>query len=78
MYVLWLKDNDEYLIQEKLRLSSTFFSRKFLVAKKYYTSNKVVYIVGLLRDLDAKSKGFGNVSTSHYELLRETIFKILH
>ena len=78
MYVLWLKDNDEYLIQEKLHLQSKFFSKKYLVAKKYYTSNKVVYIIGLLRDLDAKSKGFGNVSASQAELLRETIFKILH
>ena len=56
----------------------SFFSKKYLVAKKYYTSNKVVYIIGLLRDLDAKSKGFGNVSASQAELLRETIFKILH
>lgn len=78
MYVLWLKDNDEYLIQEKLHLQNKFFARKYLIAKKYYTSNKVVSIIGLLRDLDAKSKGFGNVSSSQFELLRETIFKILH
>ena len=43
-----------------------------------FRGTKVTEIISLLREFDMKSKGFGNVSTSQGELLKELVFKILH
>ena len=43
-----------------------------------YKGTKLLEIISLLREYDMKSKGFGNVSASHGDLLKELVFKIIH
>lgn len=57
---------------------SPFFVSDYEKAARNYNSLKVIKIISLLREYDAKSKGFGNVSAGAGELLKELIFKILH
>lgn len=55
-----------------------YFVRSYVAAAKVYNPKKLVAIMGVLRDYDMKSKGFGNVSTSAADLQKEMIYKILH
>ena len=55
-----------------------YFTGEYELAAKAYPIGKVVRIISLLREYDVKSKGFGNVSTSAGDLLKELTFKILH
>jgi DNA polymerase-3 subunit delta len=55
-----------------------FFVSEYETAARNYNASKVIKIISLLREYDAKSKGFGNVSAGAGELLKELIFKILH
>ncbi len=55
-----------------------FFIREYETAARNYTTAKTVQIISLLREYDLKSKGFGNVSTTPGDLLRELIYKIIH
>lgn len=55
-----------------------YFIGDYEKAAKNYNPQKTVEVIGLLREYDLKSKGFNNVSTSHGELLKELVYKILH
>jgi len=55
-----------------------FFVGDYSNAAKRYNPKKTVEIISLLREYDLKSKGYNNVSTSHGELLKELVYKILH
>ena len=55
-----------------------YFVGDYEKAAKNYNPKKTVEIISLLREYDLKSKGFNNVSTSHGELLKELVYKILH
>ncbi len=55
-----------------------YFVGDYEKAAKNYNPQKTVEVIGLLREYDLKSKGFNNVSTSHGELLKELVYKILH
>jgi DNA polymerase-3 subunit delta len=55
-----------------------FFVQDYMRASAVYNVRKTVGIISLLREYDMKSKGYNNVSTSHGDLLKELIFKILH
>jgi len=55
-----------------------YFVKDYLDASRAYPIRKTVEIIGLLREYDMKSKGYGNVSTDQTGLLQELIFKILH
>lgn len=55
-----------------------FFVKDYKLAAKNYNPKKLVLIIELLREYDLKSKGFGDVTTKHGDLLKELIFKILH
>ncbi len=57
---------------------SPYFVGDYEKAAKNYNPKKTVEVIGLLREYDLKSKGFNNVSTSHGELLKELVYKILH
>lgn len=47
-------------------------------ASKVYSREKLIKIIGYLREYDLKTKGVDNVSTDGGELMKELIFKILH
>ncbi len=55
-----------------------FFVKDYISAAQRYNSRKTVAVISMLREYDMKSKGYGNVSTTHGDLLKELIFKILH
>ena len=55
-----------------------FFVNDFQLAAKNYNHLKLSRIIAGLQEYDLKAKGYGNVSTSHGELLKELIYKILH
>ncbi len=55
-----------------------YFIGDYEKAAKQYNPKKTVEIISLLREYDLKSKGYKNVSTSHGELLKELVYKILH
>jgi len=55
-----------------------FFIKDYEQAARNYSSKKVSGIISSLREVDRKSKGAGNVSSSDCDLLRELIYIILH
>ena len=55
-----------------------FFVKDYISAARNYNVKKTVSVISHLREYDMKSKGFNNVSTTHGDLLKELIFKILH
>lgn len=57
---------------------SPFFIDDYSTAAQKYNKAKVVKIISILREFDARSKGVDNSSSSPAELLKEMIFKILY
>ena len=55
-----------------------YFVKDYISAGQKYNLRKTVSIISMLREYDMKSKGYNNVSTTHGDLLRELVFKILH
>ncbi len=55
-----------------------FFTKDYVNGKHNYSKRQIFKIIGYLNEYDLKSKGYGNVSTSDGELLKELVFKILH
>jgi DNA polymerase-3 subunit delta len=50
----------------------------YMVALRNYKPKKVMNNISLLRECDAKGKGFGNSSISDGELLIELVYKLIH
>ena len=71
------KDKSPAGLARELKVNP-FFVKDYLTGARNYTLNKTVKIIGYIREMDTRSKGINNVSTSDYDLLRECIFKILH
>lgn len=55
-----------------------YFIGDYETAARQYNPKKTVEIIEMLRAYDLRSKGYNNVSTSHGELLKELVYKILH
>lgn len=55
-----------------------YFAEKYSRAANNYSTSKLKAIFSYLREADIKSKGIDNSGTTHAELQRELIFKILH
>jgi DNA polymerase-3 subunit delta len=77
MLYYYLPDKSQGNVASELRISS-FFVKDYQLAARNFTGVKTMEIIGLLRTCDAKGKGFGNVSASQEDLLKELIYKILH
>jgi DNA polymerase-3 subunit delta len=73
----FLQDKSRNNITKALGVSP-YFVDGFLKAAKNYSPKKIVEIIALLREIDIKSKGVGNVSATEIDLQREMIYKILH
>jgi DNA polymerase-3 subunit delta len=73
----FLQDKSKTNITKALGVSP-YFVDGFLKSAKNYPPKKIVEIIALLREIDMKSKGIGNVSASEIDLQRELIYKILH
>jgi len=72
-----LSDKSSNIVAASLKVSP-FFVSEYVNASRNYSASKVIQIISLLREYDAKSKGYGNVSADAGSLLKELIFKILH
>lgn len=73
----FLEDKSQNNVASVLQVHP-FFVKDYVSAAKNYSIKKLVEIVGIMREYDMKSKGFGNVSSSVADLQREMIYKILH
>jgi len=73
----FLKDKSENSVAASLGLHP-FIAKSYIAAARRYKPPKLYEIVGILREYDMKSKGYGNLSASPGELLKEMVYKILH
>jgi DNA polymerase-3 subunit delta len=73
----FLKDKSENSVAASLGVHP-FFAKSYVSAAKKYNPHKLFEIMGILREYDLKSKGYGNTSASPGDLQREMIYKILH
>lgn len=55
-----------------------FFIKDYTKAARIYSPAKLTRIFSWLREYDMRSKGIGNSSAGHGELLQELVFKIAH
>lgn len=55
-----------------------FFVNDYALAARNYDARRCIGIISLLRDLDVKSKGVGNSSSTDGELLKELVYRILY
>lgn len=73
----FLEDKTQNNVASVLQVNP-FFVKNYVAAAKNYNIKKLVEIVGILREYDMKSKGWGNVSATPADLQREMIYRILH
>jgi DNA polymerase-3 subunit delta len=57
---------------------SPYFLGDYKTAARNYNANKLMQIIGLMREYDLKAKGVDSGSADGGELIKELIFKILH
>ena len=69
---------DQNALASYLDLKSVWGVRDYLTGLRNYTGKKTLQILQKLREIDAKSKGVDNPSTSSGDLMKELIFFILH
>ena len=72
------KDKSESTLMTILDLRYNFQVTDYMRALRIYNSFKTLEIIALLREYDAKSKGFGNTSASDGDLMKELAYKIMH
>ncbi|MBL4651964.1 MAG: DNA polymerase III subunit delta [Flavobacteriales bacterium] len=73
----YTKDKSQGNLASVLRVNP-YFVKDYQAAARNYSARKVLDVISLLREYDAKSKGFNNPSTPNGELLKELAFKITH
>ncbi len=74
-YLRNLSDNE---LASAIGLRSSYFVKDYKLARKNFTLSKTQEIIGLLSEYDLRSKGVENSGTTHGELLRELVYRILH
>ena len=73
----FIKDKSRKNLASALRIDP-FFIKDYEQAARNYPPPKAVHVISLLREYDLKSKGFGNVTSSPGDLLKELVYKIMH
>jgi DNA polymerase-3 subunit delta len=73
----YLPDKSKNNVAAVLKINP-FFVRDYEMAAAKYDARRTVHIIGLLRTYDLKSKGFGDLSSSPGDILKELVYKILH
>lgn len=69
--------SDNKLVASELSVSP-FFVGDYRNAAKFFTPERGLKAISLLREYDLKSKGLNNASVTEGELLREMVFRIMH
>lgn len=67
---------NDYDLARLLGLTSSYFLAEYTTAAGNYPTAKAVEVLGLIREWDMKSKGFGASSADNGELLKELIIRI--
>ena len=73
----WINDKSRDNLAEKLGVRP-FFVKDYIEASRNYNANKVIQVIGILREYDLKSKGYKGITLAPGDLLKEMVFKILH
>jgi DNA polymerase-3 subunit delta len=73
----YLTDKSKNNVASVLKINP-FFVKDYETTAARYNVRKTVGIISLLRTYDMKTKGFGDLSSSPGDLLKELTFKILH
>ncbi len=73
----FLEDKSQNNVASVLQVHP-FFVKTYVTAAKNYNIRKLVEIISILREYDMKSKGWGNVSASQADMLKEMTYRILH
>lgn len=73
----FIESRDKQVIASQLGVNP-FFVPEYQKATRNYSVQKIAKIIEHLRICDLRSKGVENTSTSHPELLKELVFKIMH
>lgn len=55
-----------------------YFLKDFAEAARFYNLKNCTRTISILREIDLKSKGLGAINMTDSELLKETVYKILH
>lgn len=72
------KPISETAIMAQLGLRNQWATRDYITAMRNYPPRKTIQIISKLREIDARSKGLDNASTTPGELLKEMIAFILN
>lgn len=79
MLAYYAPQKNERGIQEMLDLRFDWQARDYMRGMQRFSGMKTMEIIGELRDIDVRSKGFGDTgSTTDGDLMRELIYKIMH
>lgn len=70
-------DKSQAAIMQVVRCNMMRYNELRMAASRY-SSGRTLYVIEQIRDLDARFKGFGGGNVSDRDLLRETLFKIMH
>lgn len=73
----YLADKSKNNVAAMLKINP-FFVRDYESSASKYNARNTVEIIGLLRTYDMKSKGYGDISSTPGDLLKELVYKILH
>jgi DNA polymerase-3 subunit delta len=73
----YLTDKSKNNVAAMLKVNP-YFVRDYEVSAEKYNAKKTVLIISLLRTYDMKSKGYGDLSSTPGDLLKELTYKILH
>lgn len=73
----YMPDKSKEVVSRELGINP-FFVKDYVEAARNYPAGKVFYIVGYLREIDARLKGVNNPSAKDADLWKELIYKIMH
>jgi len=73
----YLPNKSAAVVASELKINP-YFVKDYELAAKNFSAGKTMQIIALIRECDARGKGFGNVSASQGEVLKELIYRILH
>lgn len=75
--VHYAKDKSKNALASSLGVNP-FFVNDYLEATSRYSIAKLVQIIGLLREYDMKSKGYGSSNVNEGDLYKEMMYRIMH
>jgi DNA polymerase-3 subunit delta len=73
----YMPDKSKEAVSRELGINP-FFVKDYAEAARNYPAGKVFYIIGYLREVDARLKGINNPSAKDADLWKELIYKIMH